>query len=54
MPEGDAMAYLQRVADRAKELYALSDQGPWEALPEWMQASWIEAAKRDLAESDRR
>lgn len=47
-----AMDFLKRVEERAKELYALSDQGPWEALPEWMQASWIEAAKRDLKGED--
>lgn len=44
------MEFLAKVEARAKELYALSDQGEWDDLPRWMQASWINAAREDLAE----
>lgn len=51
----DATAYLKKVEDRARELYALSDQGPWEALAPWMQQSWIGAADEEIkAENDGR
>lgn len=39
------MTESAQILARAKELYALSNQGPWEALAEWMQLFWIEAAK---------
>lgn len=44
----DAVAYLQLVEDRARELYALSDQGPWEALPPALKQAWINAADKEL------
>lgn len=40
--------FLARVEARAKELYALSDQGEWDDLEPWMQESWINAAGREL------
>lgn len=43
-----AMDFLARVEARAKELYAVSDQGRWEDLPEWMQKQWINSAGREL------
>lgn len=52
MTDRDAMEFLARVEARAKELYALSDQGDWDDLPEWMQASWINAAGRELRGED--
>lgn len=45
-----AMDFLERVIARARELYALSDQGEWDDLEPWMQASWINAARADLEE----
>jgi hypothetical protein len=42
------MAYLDRVTERAKELYALSDQGAWEELHPSLQAMWINAADNEL------
>jgi hypothetical protein len=44
----DVMAFLKRVEERAKELYALSDQGAWEDLGQWEQSMWINAAQREL------
>lgn len=44
----DAMAYLEEVKARAKELYALSDQGEWEELHPSLQAFWISYAGREL------
>lgn len=40
--------FLERVAARAKELYAMSDQGDWDDLGEWEQSMWINAAGREL------
>lgn len=44
----DVMEYLSRVTARAKEMYALSDQGEWDDLPTWMQAMWISHADEEL------
>jgi hypothetical protein len=48
MADESATEFLARVEARAKELYALSDQGEWDDLPEWMQRQWINAAGREL------
>jgi hypothetical protein len=48
---GDAMAFLEQVEERAKELYAMSDQGEWEDLSPALQAMWINAAGRELRET---
>lgn len=48
----DAMAYLARVEAEAKRLYALSSQGPWEALLPSLQALWINHARASLREND--
>lgn len=44
----DAMEFLKRVEERAKELYALSDQGAWDDLHPSLQAYWIDYAGREL------
>jgi hypothetical protein len=43
-----ATDFLARVEARAKELYALSNQGDWDDLAPWMKESWINAAGREL------
>lgn len=47
-----ATEFLKRVEARAKELYAISNQGEWDDLPAWMQESWINAAGRELRGED--
>jgi hypothetical protein len=37
----------KEIVARARELYALSDQGEWGDLPEWMKRAWIEAAEEE-------
>jgi hypothetical protein len=49
----DAMEFLEKVEKRAKELYALSDQGRWEDLGEFEKRAWINAAGAELREADR-
>ena len=48
MADGDATEFLAQVEKRAKELYALSDQGEWDDLDQTLQAFWINAAGREL------
>lgn len=43
-----AMDFLERVKARAKELYAASNQGDWDAPPAWVQRQWINAAGEEL------
>lgn len=43
-----AMEYLDKVKGRAKEMYALSDQGLWEDLHPDLQAFWIAAADEEI------
>jgi hypothetical protein len=40
--------FLARVEARAKELYAISNQGEWEDLGEFEQCQWINAAGAEL------
>lgn len=51
-PSGDATEFLQQVEERAKELYALSNQGRWEDLDPSLQEHWINAAGRELRGED--
>lgn len=46
----EAMTFLDQVAARAKEMYAISDQGRWEDLHPDLQAMWINAAGEELRE----
>ncbi len=48
MSDEPAMGYLERVKQRAIELYNLSDQGEWDDLPAWMQETWTNAADQEL------
>lgn len=43
-----AQDFLKRVEARAKELYALSNQGAWRDLHPALQKQWIRAADREL------
>lgn len=43
-----AESFLRRVEKRAKELYALSDQGEWADLAEPLQRQWINVAAAEL------
>ena len=51
MKTESGLDYLERVKVRAKELYAMSDQGEWDDLEVWIQERWINAADKDLKES---
>lgn len=44
----DAIQYLKQVEERAKELYAMSDQGPWAQLHPDFQKMWINMADEEL------
>lgn len=51
-PEESAMDFLKRVEARAKELYALSNQGTWTDLDTPLQEVWINSARRELEGKD--
>ena len=40
----------EEVETKAKELYALSDQGEWQDLSQQMQQMWINSTRRELEE----